>query len=225
MSDSAKCCLPPIMANIIPKVGPLLADKMQLAQVLRNGRRRRTVSSPSFLIATGDVLMVTEPGERILAEACSIIDGTPDTEVTIGKLRDLLNVDHVVYYLPKPGGAPYVRLTYPAAWIKRYLEMNYGDVDPVSRESLRRGLPFNWSELKIGSAEEAAFMADALSHGIGPHGFSIPLADHRHWAMFSISSSWPEKEWMDFLAKTRSAIVQIANRLHRRVVAEVFGEE
>ena len=114
------------------------------------------------------------PDEKTLSGAFSIIAATSNTEVVIDKLRDLLKVDHVVYYMPKRSGAAFARLTYPASWIKRYLQMNYANVDPISREAAQRTLPFNWSELKIQSAAEASFLADALSHGIGPHGFFHP---------------------------------------------------
>jgi hypothetical protein len=33
-----------------------------------------------------------------------------------------------------PSADPYVRLTYPASWIKRYLLMGYQDIDLVLRE-------------------------------------------------------------------------------------------
>jgi len=59
--------------------------------------------------------------EKTLTKTFSIVDDTPNTEVVIAKLRDMLTIDHVVYHLPKPRAAPYVRLTYPASWIKRYL--------------------------------------------------------------------------------------------------------
>jgi hypothetical protein len=167
--------------------------------------------------------MATGLDNKILAEAFSIIADTLNTEVTIGKLRDLLRVDHIVYYLPKLGGAPYVRLTYPASWIKRYLEMNYSGIDPIAREGIQRTVPFSWSEMKITGPPEASFMEDALAHGIGPHGFSIPLSGHGHWALFSISSSRSEQDWVDYLSTTQSTVVQIANQLHRRVVAEIFG--
>src|SRR5664280_28400 len=98
--------------------------------------------------------------ETRLTEAFSIIENTPEIEVVIGKLRDLLNVDHVVYNSSKlgasPSADPYIRLTYPASWIKRYLQMGYADVDPVLREGFRRTLPFNWNELTIQSAAEAS---------------------------------------------------------------------
>jgi LuxR family transcriptional regulator, quorum-sensing system regulator CinR len=170
------------------------------------------------------------PDERRLLEAYAVIENTPDMEATITKLRDLLNVDHLVYHSSKLGASPsvdpYIRLTYPAAWIKRYLQMGYVDIDPVVREGFLRTLPFDWSELKIQSAEEGSFLADALAHGVGPRGFSIPVqSKNGHRALFSISSSRSEKEWVNFLKSSQPALVEIANRVHRRVIAEVFGND
>jgi DNA-binding CsgD family transcriptional regulator len=168
--------------------------------------------------------------DAMLMEAFLIIDTTTEIEDTIGKLRDLLNVDHLVYHSSKLGASPsvdpYIRLTYPASWIKRYLQMGYVDVDPVIREGFLRSLPFDWSELKITSAAEAAFLADALAHGVGPHGFSIPVVSkHGHRALFSVSFSRSEPEWKAFKRTTQPAVVQIANRVHRRVISEIFGED
>lgn len=166
-----------------------------------------------------------------LAEAFSIIDETTsDMEATITKLRDLLGIDHLVYHSSRLGTSPsvdpYIRLTYPASWIKRYLQMNYVEVDPVLREGFLRTLPFDWSELTIAGAQEQSFLMDALAHGVGPHGLSIPVRSKRgHRGLFSISCSRPGEEWTDFVKATLPALIQIANRLHRRVIAEAFGEE
>lgn len=169
------------------------------------------------------------PDEKTLIEAFSVIESAPDIEVAIGKLRDLLNVDHAVYHSSKfgvsPSADPYVRLTYPASWIKRYVQMGYFDVDPITREGFQRALPFSWNELPIRSDVEAAFMADATRHGVGPRGFSVPVVSKRgHRGLFSISFSRSEEEWAKFLSTAQSTLIQIANRLHRRVVADVFGE-
>jgi len=167
------------------------------------------------------------PDEERVTKAFSIIETTPEMEEVIEKLRDVLNVDHVVYSLARPPAGLYIHLTYPCSWIKRYINMGYADVDPISREGSQRTRPFSWNELTIQSAAETSFLTDALSHGIGPHGFSVPLLteNERHRALFSISFSRSEQEWTNFLATTRSALVQIANRLHRGVVVEVVGED
>jgi len=175
-------------------------------------------------------MTVNPPDERALTEAFSIIESVLEMEVVVEKLRDLLLVDHVVYHSSKLGASPsvdpYIRLTYPASWIKRYLQMGYVDIDPVVREGFRRTLPFNWNELTIQNATEASFLADALSHGVGPYGFSIPVVSKRgHRALFSISSSRPEPEWKNYVAINLAVLVEIANRLHSRVIVEVFGED
>src|SRR4051812_37065717 len=92
-----------------------------------------------------------EHAEPRLLDAFAVIDRSDDAEATVAKLRDLLRTDHLVYHSSKfgasPSADPYIRLTYPAAWIKRYLTMGYVDIDPVLREGFRRTLPFDWSEL------------------------------------------------------------------------------
>jgi DNA-binding CsgD family transcriptional regulator len=170
------------------------------------------------------------PEDEALTKAFSIIENTPEIQVAIAKIRDLLNVDHIVYHTSKfgasPSADPYIRLTYPASWIKRYLQMGYADVDPVMREGFLRTLPFNWNELTVQSDAEAAFFSDAVAHGVGPYGYSIPvLTKHGHRALFSISFSRSEQEWTKFLETTNPALIEIANRLHRRVIREVFGED
>jgi LuxR family transcriptional regulator, quorum-sensing system regulator CinR len=168
--------------------------------------------------------------KNILVEAFSIIDRRQDMELTIAQLRDLLKIDHLVYHSSKfgasPSADPYIRLTYPASWIKRYLQMGYVDVDPVLREGFRRTLPFDWSELTIQSPAEVSFLTDALAHGVGPYGLSIPVVNKQgHRGLFSVSFSRSEDEWKSFVMATLSILVQIANRVHRRVIAEVFGDD
>ena len=51
--------------------------------------------------------------------------------------------------------------------------------DPVLREAFRRTIPFEWSELNLEREAETSFLADAVSHGVGPHGFSIPVLSKR----------------------------------------------
>jgi LuxR family transcriptional regulator, quorum-sensing system regulator CinR len=189
------------------------------------------VRPPMEKRSTSDEQMVTSaPDNPRLLEAFSIIDHTPEMEDTIAKLRDFLNVDHLVYHSSKmgvsPSADPYFRLTYPASWIKRYVQMGYVDIDPVVREGFLRTLPFEWSELKVQTAEEVEFLADALAHGVGPHGLSVPVqSKHGHRALFSISFSRSEREWLDFVSTSKSTLIQIAHRVHRRVISEVFGDD
>jgi hypothetical protein len=47
----------------------------------------------------GELMITDPPKDNTLAVAFSIIEQTPDVEIVVGKLRDLLNVDHVVYVI------------------------------------------------------------------------------------------------------------------------------
>jgi hypothetical protein len=114
--------------------------------------------------------------DDLLTEAFAIVENTQHMDGVVSKLRDLLKVDHVVYYSSKLEAptVPYIRLTYPGSWVKRYLQMGYGEVDLVLREGFKRTLPFEWKEMQFVSPAEAAFQSDALAHGIGPHGYRSP---------------------------------------------------
>jgi LuxR family transcriptional regulator, quorum-sensing system regulator CinR len=175
--------------------------------------------------------MAGVPDEKLLLDAFSIIESTPDMEVVVTRLRDLLKVDHVVYFSSKLAGSPsplshYIRLTYPASWIKRYLQMGYIDIDPVVREGYVRILPFDWSELKIQSASEKSFWADALAHGVGPRGFSIPVRSKRGpRGLFTLSSTSQENDWSNYKRVMQSTLIQIANRVHQRVIRELSGSD
>ena len=168
--------------------------------------------------------------EDQLAIAFSIVEESEDIDVLVARLRDFLGVDHVVYHSSKLGASPsvdpYIRLTYPASWIKQYLQNNYVDVDPVLREGFQRMLPFRWSELTISTDREMVFLQDALAHGVGPFGLSIPvIGKYGHRGVFSISFSRSEEEWEAFVTSGMPMLVEIANRIHQRVIREVFGED
>lgn len=168
------------------------------------------------------------PKQDWLTAAFSIVEHTEDMDGVVSKLRDFLTVDHVVYYSTKLEAptVPYIRLTYPASWVKRYLQMGYGEVDLILREGFKRTLPFEWKELKFTSPVEAAFQSDALAHGIGPHGYAIPVSSrHGYRGLFVVCSSQSEETWAKFLSGTQAELIQIAHRLHSRVVVEVFGKD
>jgi DNA-binding CsgD family transcriptional regulator len=165
-----------------------------------------------------------------LERAFSIIESSEEVEDVVVRLRDLIGLDHYVYHSSKLGASPsvepYIRLTYPASWIKRYLQMNYVDVDPVLKEGFQRTIPFDWRELTISTPQEIALLMDALAHGVGPNGLSVPVrSKHGHRGLVSMTSACERSEWQSFCAASLASLVEIANRLHRRVIADEFGED
>ncbi len=164
-----------------------------------------------------------------MIEALQIIASTTDIEAAIVELRDIIKVDHLVYHSSRlgtnPAVDPYVKLTYPASWVKRYLQMGYVNIDPVLREGFLRTLPFDWGELKISTAKEAEMLSDALAHGVGPYGLSIPVRNKRgHRGLLSMSFSGSARDWEHFRISSMRELVEIAHRVHKRVFSEQFGD-
>ena len=157
------------------------------------------------------------------------IESAPDVESAILGVRDHLGIDHVVYNVSSigtdPTVKPYVRLTYPSDWVKRYVLMDYASCDPVLRRGFSTSSIFQWSDLVLVNEEELRVIQDAMRHGIGPHGLSIPVTSKLgHRGLFSISYSGPLAAWDRFRILNLKAVVDIANKVHRRVLAEEFGE-
>jgi DNA-binding CsgD family transcriptional regulator len=187
-------------------------------------------NSSAEAVHIGGVMATELRDEKWLTEAYSIIEKKAEIQTVVTELRDFLNIDHLVYVTSKhgvsPSADPYIRLTYPPSWLARYLGMGYVDVDPILREGFRRTLSFEWRELDISGGAEAAFLADSAAHGVGPHGYCIPVSTkHGHRGLLAVSFSGSEGEWTKFLAVTQPGLIQIANRLHRRVVGDLFGED
>lgn len=164
-----------------------------------------------------------------LVKAFDTIEQGATVERVVVEMRDLLGVDHVIYQSARVGSGlssvPYIQLTYPAAWIKQYLKMNYVEVDLVAREGFQRTMPFQWSELTITTPAEGAMLADAAAHGIGPHGLSVPVRSKQgHRGLFSVSFSGSTESWDEFYHDHFRGVVDIAHRLHSRVIAERFGD-
>jgi DNA-binding CsgD family transcriptional regulator len=148
-------------------------------------------------------------------------------EEAVVMIRDNYRLDHVTYHHAQIVGdidAPYVKSTYPAQWLARYLLRGYLHVDPVVREGFSRQLPFDWRELTM-TSDARDLMRDAVAHGLGGNGYSIPLVDKQvRRALFSINSNMPLEQWDAFLARHAGELSDLAARIHRMAVAELYGE-
>src|SRR5262249_51668667 len=113
-----------------------------------------------------------------------------------------------------------------AQMVRRVFLMGDGEVDLIRQEAFKRSLPFEWKELKFTSPAQAEFQSDALAHGVGPHGYAIPVSSrHGYRGLFVVCSSQSEETWANFLSGMQAELIQIAHRLHSRVVVEVFGKD
>lgn len=164
----------------------------------------------------------------LLQRAYAAVDHADDVQAAIEKIRDIFELHHCVFHLGQTQidtlDRPFVKTTYPDSWVSRYLLRGYVNVDPVAREGFARMLPFNWQDLEFGE-EQAEMMMDAVQHDVGNSGYSIPIIDRQaRRSLFSVTSKLVGDEWKDYLDMKSSDLQEVAHRVHRRALSEVFDE-
>ena len=69
--------------------------------------------------------------------------------------------------------------TYSFQWQTRYFLKQYILIDPVIAHGSKAVLPFDWEELPRDDPAIQAFFADAVNHGVGCNGISVPVRNRR----------------------------------------------
>lgn len=157
------------------------------------------------------------------------VSNAATVEEAVVLVRDAYGLDNATYHLAQvPGSSvdgPYVRSTYPANWLTRYLLKGYIHVDPVVREGFSRMLPFNWRELTLTPAAADLF-ADFQNHGLAAQGYSVPLIDKlARRALFSVNARVDDDSWTAFIAGHGEGLAEIAYLIHRKAVREIHGDK
>lgn len=160
--------------------------------------------------------------------ACRLSETNTVTDALVS-IQSAYPVEFVTYHLANTVvaavDAPFVRTTYPEKWVSRYLLNGYVAIDPIVREGFLRQLPFDWRELEI-STSTMAFLNDALRHGVGRSGLSIPIADKvGRRAILSFNSSVSAMDWDGVVSAYRTDWIDIAHMVHKKAIFELHGSE
>lgn len=160
-------------------------------------------------------------------QASAAIEASAAMAFALQAFKDNYAIDFATYHLAQTivnvVDIPFVKTTYPAAWVSRYLLNGYAKVDPVVREGLVRQMPFDWREVEIPDAA-SGFLADAREHGLGANGYSIPIVDKSRRALLSLNSRKSDEEWSDIIAECRSEWLELGFLIHRKAIFEAYGE-
>lgn len=155
------------------------------------------------------------------------IQNVPTVDDALRILEAAYGIDFSTYHLALTVAdvvdTPYVRTTYPDAWVARYLLRGYVKFDPIVREGLIRQMPFDWREVEVPQAAHD-FLLDAQEHGVGANGFSIPIVDKKRRALFSLNSRKPASDWSNLVQKYSHEWLDLAFLIHRKAVFELHGE-
>lgn len=134
-------------------------------------------------------------------------------------LRDTLDILHVAYHWVSADGEQYGFGTYAPAWIQRYVEKDYLRIDPVILGCFQRFHPVDWKRLDWSARAARAFRQDALEHGVGNQGYSIPIrGPNGQFALFTISHSCDDAEWARFTQDHQRDLILIAHYLNSKAL-------
>lgn len=83
----------------------------------------------------------------------------------------------------------------------------------------RRFDPVDWRKLDWSSKAARAFQADALVHGIGNQGFSIPIrGPNGQMAVLTASHTTDDDSWSEFIEKHRRDFILVAHYLNNKAL-------
>ncbi|MEP2531820.1 LuxR family transcriptional regulator [Shimia sp.] len=138
---------------------------------------------------------------------------------TIEELQQHFGVDHMVYHWVNSNGDQYGCGTYDDLWVNRYLERDYIRVDPVIIGCYQRFHPVDWKRLDWSSKAARAFQRDAIDHGIGNQGFSIPIrGPNGQFALFTASHHCDDDTWAVFTDTNRRDLILIAHEFNQKAL-------
>lgn len=142
-----------------------------------------------------------------------------DLQAVSVAFRDFYGVNHVVYHWVNSAGEQYGCGTYDGIWVDRYLEKGYLRVDPVILGCYQKFHPIDWKRLDWSGKAARAFLKDAIEHGVGNQGFSVPIrGPNGQYALFTVSHSCTDAEWEAFTTANRRDLVLIAHCFNQQAL-------
>ena len=127
-----------------------------------------------------------------------------DLEHTLRAIAADIGMAHIAYMRFAPDKSSDASLltgarTYSFQWQTRYFLKQYILIDPVLAHGSKAILPFDWEELPRDDPAIRAFFADAVSHGVGCNGISVPVRNRRGvYSVVSFTSNHSRADWEIF---------------------------
>lgn len=142
-----------------------------------------------------------------------------DLQSAIVLLRDHYCVDHIVYHWVNSNGEQFGCGTYSLEWAQRYQDKHYLRIDPVVIGCYQRFHPVDWKRLDWSSKATRAFLQDAISHGVGNQGFSIPIrGPNGQFALFTVSHNCNDTTWEEFTEINRRDLILMAHYFNQKAL-------
>lgn len=143
-----------------------------------------------------------------------------DLQAVIEAIRDHYHVSHAMYHWVNSDGERFGAGTYSMAWADRYMEREYIRMDPVVLGCVQRFDPVDWKQLDWSGRAAKAFLQDAIEHGVGRQGFSVPIRGPAgQFALFTVSDGRNDADWLDFIERHRRDLILVAHEMNRSALS------
>lgn len=159
-------------------------------------------------------------------EAQETVTSEAGLQKLVEHLRDIYDVDHVVYHAINATGQQYAAFTYQPSWGLHYHKSGYENVDPVVRSAFRKFHPFDWKRLDWSNRTARKLFLEASDAGIGNQGFTVPIrGPNGQFAMFTANATAGDDSWSRFTADYKRDMLLISHFLHEKTMAVVQPED
>lgn len=159
------------------------------------------------------------PKLESLIERLESSEHLDDLQQVIEALRDSYGLDHMIYHWVNSKGDQYGCGTYSPAWVERYIEKGYLRIDPVIVGCFQRFHPVDWKRFDWSSKAARAFLQDAIKHGVGNQGYSIPIrGPNGQFAHFTLSHNCSDGDWQVFTERTRRDLILVAHSFNQKAL-------
>lgn len=171
--------------------------------------------------------------------------------VVIERIRDVYDVDHVVYHatclgrsvtlqsegqglgrLSHGSGLWYrdpsalVTSSYPVGWVEHYVNEDYKKIDPVVESATSSFLPYDWKALRWDTKRKQRIISEGVDAGLGNQGYTVPIrGPDGQFALFSINKKCDDSIWERFIEEKKGDLLVVAHFYHQKVleIEKAFG--
>jgi LuxR family transcriptional regulator, quorum-sensing system regulator CinR len=154
--------------------------------------------------ATGVIAPITIESAAIRLTDTILGYNEQDLEQTLRAIAADIGMAHIAYMRFAPDKSSDASLltgarTYSFQWQTRYFLKQYIFIDPVLAHGSKAILPFDWDELPRDDPAIQAFFTDAVNHGVGCNGISVPVRSRLGvYSLVSFTGNHSRPEWEVF---------------------------
>lgn len=160
-----------------------------------------------------------------LLERLQTTTSIDELQVWAHELRDVFGVTHVFYHTATLKQQQVGAFTYSRDWARRYVEKNYAAIDPVLQGAMRRFHPMDWKALDWSSPAARAFLRDAIEHGLGNQGWTVPIwGPQGEFAVFCLNHQGTDAEWQAFIAGAAKEALVVSHLMHEQALRIINRE-